>query len=223
MSLSVAFVSLVYLVPRSISYCVRASVFFYLTQSRKRVYADHAVQVRVAARVSAVSIVSLSRKIQVDFSSCHYRVAIGHTTNCLRHWYVHNIRRIAAAKSCASLDDLTFKFAVACRLTCVQRPVEMWYPTLQAMIGKLYVLSRFYNMYVIPHPLRIMFTTVLSDLQQCSSSAYCQWRARATVDTHTYLHGACTPRGEQSHTQRPRSRFLWPYRQCTAISISVGG
>lgn len=61
MSLSVVFVSLVYLVPRSISYCVRASVFFYLTQSRKRVYADHAVQVRVAARVSAVSIVSLKK------------------------------------------------------------------------------------------------------------------------------------------------------------------
>jgi hypothetical protein len=62
MSLSVALVSLVYLVPRSISYIVWASVFYYLTQSRKRVYADHVVQVRVAVPVSAVSLVSLSQE-----------------------------------------------------------------------------------------------------------------------------------------------------------------
>jgi hypothetical protein len=116
-----------------------------------------------STRVSGIPCVSLSRIIQVDFSSCHYRVAIGHPTNCLRHWYFHNIRRIAAAESCASLDGLPFKFAVMCRLTCAQKPVEMWYPTLQAMIGKLYVLSHFYNMYVVPHPVRIMFTILLSD------------------------------------------------------------
>jgi hypothetical protein len=45
----------------------------------------------------------------------------------------------------------------------IQGEMQMWYPMLQAMIGKLYVLSHFYNMYVEPlaGPIHIIFTTCL--------------------------------------------------------------
>ena len=33
-----------------------------------------------------------------------------------------------------------------------QMQKQMWYPTLQAMVGKLYILSLFYNLCVIPLP-----------------------------------------------------------------------
>ena len=147
-------------------------------------------------------------------------MAIGYPTNCLRHRYFHNIRRIAASECSAFLHGLAF--VVACQLTSAQSTLEMWYPTPQAMIRKLYVLSHFYNMYVVPATVHIMFTILLSVSQQCSSAVCCRWRAGATIDTHAYAHCARAPRGKQLHTQRPRSRFLRTYRRCAAISIGVG-
>ncbi|KAH9021114.1 hypothetical protein EDB83DRAFT_2432096 [Lactarius deliciosus] len=79
-------------------------LFFYLTQSRKRVYADQAVQ-------------WISRLIIIVWQS-----AIPPTV-------------------CAIGFFLTF--ILSHRLHPGQR--QMWYPTLHAVIGKLYVLSHFYN------------------------------------------------------------------------------
>ncbi|KAH9020607.1 hypothetical protein EDB84DRAFT_1514964 [Lactarius hengduanensis] len=83
-------------------------VFFYLTQSRKRVYADQAVQ-------------WISRLIIIVWQS-----AIPPTV-------------------CAIGFFLTY--ILSHHLHPGQK--QMWYPTLHAVIGKLYVLSHFYNMYVV--------------------------------------------------------------------------
>ena len=186
-------------------------VFYYLIQSRKRVYADHAVQVRVAAPVLAVPPVLLKVFLfQVDFSSYHYRVAIGYPTNALRRLSFHNIHRNASSVPGVFLYDITF--VVACRMSITdsrspntQGESEMWYPTIQAMIGKLYVLSHFYNMYVAPRvaSVHIMFTTLFPVSQQFSS-AIC-WRERATIDgIRIYAHGACAAWTEYLSNQRPR-------------------
>ncbi len=142
----------------------------------------------------------------MDFSSYDYRVAIGYPTNCLRYWFFHNIHLIASSSSGAFLYGLAF--AVTCRTNTTdsrtpdtQGQKQMWYPTLHAVIGKLYVLSHFYNMYVVPAPVPIIFTTSLSVPQQFSH-VVCWW-ARATIDAHVRAHGACAP-WDEHHTQRPR-------------------
>ncbi|KAH9057615.1 hypothetical protein EDB87DRAFT_1017820 [Lactarius vividus] len=76
---------------------------------------------------------------------------------------------------------------------------QMWYPTLHAVIGKLYVLSHFYNMYVVLAPVPIMFTT--SSISQ-QFSHYVRWRARATIDAPVCTHGACAP-WDEHRTQHP--------------------
>ncbi|KAI9435575.1 hypothetical protein H4582DRAFT_2130548 [Lactarius indigo] len=79
-------------------------LFYYLTQSRKRIYVDHAVQ-------------WISRHIVIVWQSvipptvCTLGISILYGVS--RHLY--------------------------------PGPGLMWYPTLQAVIGKLYVLSHFYN------------------------------------------------------------------------------
>jgi hypothetical protein len=133
-------------------------VFYYLTQSRKRVYADHAVQVRVAIPVSALSPVLFKisfPNFQVGFSSHYYCVAIGNPTNSLRHCSFHNIHRIASSVPGVSLYGLVF---VVYRMSMTdkhtphtQGEMEMWFPTIQSVIGKLYVLSHFYDMYVVTY------------------------------------------------------------------------
>ena len=103
----------------------------------------------------------------MDFSSYYYRVAICYPTNSLRHLSIHNIHHNASSVPGVFFYDLTF--VVACRVSMTnsrypntQGEAEMWYPTIQAMIGKLYVLSHFYNMYVVPQAasVHIMFTTL---------------------------------------------------------------
>ncbi|KAN0136499.1 hypothetical protein V8E53_005546 [Lactarius tabidus] len=79
-------------------------LFYYLTQSKKRVYADRAVQ-------------WISRRVIIVWQS-----AIPPTI-------------------CTIVISITYVTSQHLN----PRPVEMWFPTLQAMIGKLYVLSHFYN------------------------------------------------------------------------------
>ncbi|KAI9435579.1 hypothetical protein H4582DRAFT_660404 [Lactarius indigo] len=85
-------------------------LFCYLTQSRKRVYADHAVQ-----WISRLIIIVWQSAIPPTICS------IGIFTV-----YIVSHRRYPGEK-------------------------QMWYPTLQAVIGNLYVLSYFYN--INTHPL----------------------------------------------------------------------
>jgi hypothetical protein len=84
-------------------------VFYYLIQSRKRVYAERAVQVRALVPVSAVSLVLLNSffLFQVDISSDYYCVAIGYPTNSLRRQSFHNIHRNASSVSGVLPYDLT--------------------------------------------------------------------------------------------------------------------
>ncbi len=90
----------------------------------------------------------------MDFSSYYYRVAIGYPTNCLRDWYFHSIHRIASSVPGVFLYSLAFVVVRRMGMTDkrtldTQGEKQMWYPTLQAVIGNLYVLSHFYNMYVV--------------------------------------------------------------------------
>ncbi|KAH9056560.1 hypothetical protein EDB87DRAFT_1636029 [Lactarius vividus] len=91
-------------------------LFYYLTQSRKRIYVDHTVQ-------------WISRHIVILWQSVIpptvFTLAISLLYGISHHMY--------------------------------PGPGLMWYPTLQAVIGKLYVLSYFYNMCVVPAPVPTMF------------------------------------------------------------------
>ncbi|KAF8272715.1 hypothetical protein EI94DRAFT_1717772 [Lactarius quietus] len=84
-------------------------LFYYLIQSRKRVYADHAVQ-------------WISRLLIILWQS-----AIPPTLCAV------GLLLIYIASQNLSPGEM-----------------QMWYPTLQAMIGKLYVLSHFYNINARP-------------------------------------------------------------------------
>ncbi|KAF8272719.1 hypothetical protein EI94DRAFT_210773 [Lactarius quietus] len=88
---------------------ISSVLFYYLTQSRKRVYADHAVQ-------------WISRRVIIVWQS-----AIPPTVCAIGISITYGVSR--------HLDH---------------RPAVMWYPTLQAMVGKLYVLSHFYNINARP-------------------------------------------------------------------------
>ncbi|KAI9459852.1 hypothetical protein BJY52DRAFT_1264125 [Lactarius psammicola] len=79
-------------------------LFFYLTRSRKRVYADHALQ-------------WISRLITIVWQSAipPTLCAIGFFITYILSHHLHPGQK------------------------------QMWYPTLHAIIGKLYVLSHFYN------------------------------------------------------------------------------
>ncbi|KAH9052039.1 hypothetical protein EDB83DRAFT_1207234 [Lactarius deliciosus] len=100
-------------------------LFFYLTQSRKRVYADQAVQVRVVVPVSVLSRVLL----RVFLSKWISRLII--------------IVWQSAIPPTVCAIGFFLTFILSHRLHPGQR--QMWYPTLHAVIGKLYVLSHFYN------------------------------------------------------------------------------
>lgn len=113
-------------------------------------------------RVSGVHRVAQGFPFQVDFSSCHCRVAIGNPPNSLCHWSSHNIHRVASFAPGAFPHNLAF--VTAClpnpadwRSSDTQGQRQMWYSTLQALIGKLYVLSHFYSMYVVPVPVPISY------------------------------------------------------------------
>ncbi|KAH9176217.1 hypothetical protein EDB89DRAFT_209685 [Lactarius sanguifluus] len=79
-------------------------LFYYLTQSRKRIYVDHTVQ-------------WISRHITIVWQS------------------------VIPPTVCAL--GISILYGVSRHL--YPGPGLMWYPTLQAVIGKLYVLSHFYN------------------------------------------------------------------------------
>ncbi|KAI9435577.1 hypothetical protein H4582DRAFT_659589 [Lactarius indigo] len=100
-------------------------LFFYLNQSRKRVYADQAVQVRVVVPVSAVSRVLL----KVFLSKWISRLII--------------IVWQSAIPPTVCVIGFFLTYILSHRLHPGQK--QMWYPTLHAVIGKLYVLSHFYN------------------------------------------------------------------------------
>ena len=160
-------------------------------------------------------------------------MAICYPTNSLRHLSIHNIHHNASSVPGVFFYDLTF--VVACRVSMTnsrypntQGEAEMWYPTIQAMIGKLYVLSHFYNMYVVPQAasVHIMFITLFPVSQQFSS-ANC-WRARTTIGgidgIRIYAHGACPAWTEHLSIQRPRRasigipcRCSWTHRRCVVM------
>ena len=103
---------------------------------------------------------------QVDFSSCHCRVAIGNPTGSLCHWSCHNIHHIAWFAPGAFSNGFTFA-VVRQPNWCssdTQGQKQMWYSTLQAVMGKLYVLSHFYSMYVVPSSVPIIFTPLFTGL-----------------------------------------------------------
>jgi len=84
-------------------------LFYYLTQSRKRVYAEHTVQ-------------WISRLIIIVWQS--------------------------AIPPTVCVVGLFITYIITHRL--YPGEAEMWFPTVQAMIGKLYVLSHFYNINIRP-------------------------------------------------------------------------
>lgn len=86
----------------------------------------------------------LLKFLEVDFSTHYHRVAIGYPTNFLRRWSFHYIHCNASSVPGVFL----YSYYRSCLITApnTQGEAEMWYPTLQAMIGKLYILSHFYNM-----------------------------------------------------------------------------
>ncbi|KAH9019812.1 hypothetical protein EDB85DRAFT_2153462 [Lactarius pseudohatsudake] len=100
-------------------------LFYYLTQSRKRIYVDHTVQVRVAVPLSAVSPVLLKSYFSKWIS---------------RHIII--VWQSVIPPTVCTLG-ISILYGVSQHLS--PGPGLMWYPTLQAVIGKLYVLSHFYN------------------------------------------------------------------------------
>ncbi|KAI9459851.1 hypothetical protein BJY52DRAFT_297875 [Lactarius psammicola] len=112
-------------------------VFYYLTQSRKQVYTDHAVQ-----------------------------------------WISHLIIIVwqSAIPPTLCAVGIFIVYIVSHRL--YQGEKQMWYPTLQAMIGNLYVLSHFYNINARPLPVgrqeqpsTHMFTLTVPALHGTNTSA----------------------------------------------------
>ncbi|KAH8993161.1 hypothetical protein EDB92DRAFT_439305 [Lactarius akahatsu] len=91
-------------------------LFYYLTQSRKRIYVDHTVQ-------------WISRHIIIVWQS------------------------VIPPTVCTLV--ISILYGLSQHLS--PGPGLMWYPTLQAVIGKLYVLSHFHNMYVVPAPVPTIF------------------------------------------------------------------
>ena len=104
-------------------------------------------------------------------------MAIGNPTDSLHHWSFHGIHRIASSVPGMFDYGLTFvvrRMSVTDRRTPhTQGELEMWFPTLQAVIGMLYVLSHFYNMYVGTSltPVPITFTSMIPVSQQFSPGA----------------------------------------------------
>ena len=94
---------------------------------------------------------------QMGFSSHYYWVAIGNSTDSLQHCSFRIVHHIALSIPGVSLSGLAF---FVCRMSMtdrctphIQGELEMWLPTIQAVIGMFYVLSHFYNMYVVTYPL----------------------------------------------------------------------
>ncbi|KAI9459854.1 hypothetical protein BJY52DRAFT_1211640 [Lactarius psammicola] len=128
-ALSLTSVSLTHLVPGESDPLSLISdehpVFYYLTQSRKRIYADHTIQVHVTAPVSTVSPVLLN-----DFFS---------------KWISRHIIIVWQSVIPPTVCALGISILYGVSQHLYPGPSLMWYPMLQAMIGKLYVLSHFYN------------------------------------------------------------------------------
>ena len=162
-----------------------------------------------------VRVPSVAQILEVDFSTYCYRVAIGYPTNFLRRWSFHYIHRNASSIPGVFIYSY---FHRSCLIIApnTQGEAEMWYPTLQAMIGKLYILSHFYNMYVVSQapPVHNIFTTSFS--QQCSFVNCWRARARAIIDDKcVYSHDACATWDNWLRAQRLRSAPIWIIYRCS--------